>query len=267
MKIAPHRLIIKALLIVALVFPLCASEAVVLDWTTVWWPDGALSRNFNIDFSSPGQDVNVTISGSTGRFFDDYPQITEDFTGGFGSSTDQLDLFVNFGSLSEVITVTVTFDYDDGVDNVFFTLFDIDTASGSSYPRGFIDQVKNITGKAMDGTTVIPTITGSANNTVLYGGSLTQVVQGVSITSDTGSDSGNGNAYFDFGDHAIQSFTFTYGNSSTGVFSNPSQQGIGLYDISYTKAKPRVPEFHPAWAALMLCAATAIPSLLRSRFS
>jgi len=230
-----------------------SSYAIVLDWSNVSWPDGSLSRNFNVDSSNPGSDVNITITGNTSRFFDDYPQITDDFTGGLGSGTDQLDLFVNFSDLNEAITVTITFNYADGVDNVNFTLFDIDTANSSTYPRGFIDQIRNISARAMDGTSVIPTITSSANNTVLGGGTSSQVVQGVSVTSDTGSGSGDANANFDFGDNAIKSFTFTYGNAATGVVSNPAQQGVGLYDITYGKAKPRIPEFHPEAAAIVVC--------------
>lgn len=230
-----------------------SSYAIILDWSNVSWPDGSLSRNFNIDGSNPGSDVNITVTGNTSRFFDEYPQITEDFTGGFGSGTDQLDLFVNFNSLGESITVTVTFNYADGVDDVNFTLFDIDTSNSSSYPRGFIDQIRNITAVAMDGTTVLPIITSSDNNTVLYAGTSTQAAQGVSVTSDTGSGSGDANAVFDFADHALKSLTFTYASSATGVVSNPAQQGIGLYDITYEKAKPRIPEFHPEVAAIMVC--------------
>jgi hypothetical protein len=238
---------------------LATAHAVTLDWDSVTWTAGSLTNSYDIDPSKAGNDVTVTVSGNTAQFQQELasgnpmtPAITPDFQGGLGTTQNTLCLAVNFTNQSQAVTVTVDFSalYAAGVQNVSFTLFDIDfsNASGNTYQ----DQLRSIVATSIDGTTQIAaTITTSANNT-LSGSGINQVVNGTASTVDTGAGSGSGNVTISFGTAAIKSFTFTYGSGS-GTVADPTYQHVGIHDISFTP----VPEINPAWSALGSCLVAA----------
>jgi len=231
------------------------SQALTLDWDGVTWTAGSLSNSYDVDGATPGNDVAVTVSGNTAQLqpqlVSPYPQtpaVTTDFAGGLTPVQNTLSLAVNFTNQAQVITVTVDFSalYAAGVDNVSFTIFDVDfdNSGGSTYQ----DQLRSITALSIDGTTLIaPTITTSSSNT-LTGSGLTQVVTGTASVVDTGAGSGDGNVTISFGTNAIKSFTFTYGSGS-GTVADPTYEHIGLHDILFTP----VPEINPAWSAVASC--------------
>lgn len=227
----------------ALVLLVQPARALTFDWSTISWSDGSLSGSQVVD----GVTVTVSITGDTGFFISDYPQITDDFTGGL-SDPDVLDIFLNFNRDNRSITVTVTF--SETVTDVNFTLFDVDTASDGN---DFVDQVREIHANNGGGPDLAATVTGSANNTVSGSGTTSATVTGTASTSDTGFSSGNANATIDFGTNTVTSFTFTYGNDSSAQF-NPAQQGVGFYDIQFNK----VPEYHPALLAALACSLLAL---------
>jgi hypothetical protein len=176
------------------------------------------------------------------------PAITTDFAGGLGTAQNTLCIAVNFANQSQSITVTVDFSaaYTQGVQNVSFTLFDIDFSSASG--NNYMDQLRNIRALSIDGTTLIaPTITTSSANT-LSGTGLSQVVDGNASVPDTGAGSGNGNVTISFGAAAIKSLTFTYGSGS-GTVADPTYQHVGMGDLTFTP----VPEINPAWSSLASC--------------
>ncbi len=257
--------VVVPLLFLSLSLGVLPARAVVLDWSNVTWTPGSLTGSFDIDPDNAGNDVTVTITGNTSRFFSSsYPQITDDFTGGLGSGTDQLDLYMDYSNTSQAITVTVTFHYAGGVSDVEFTLFDIDTGAvtgkGKNPDRAFVDQVRSITATATNNTLVAPTITVANSTYTKTGGSGTnQTITGQDVANDF---SGQGSASISFGTNTVSSFTFTYGEGA-GSESDPFAQGIGLYDISY---KPKVPEFHPglisAGVCLLLAGARRFPKLM-----
>jgi hypothetical protein len=242
-------------------FLVSAAHAVTVDWDTLTWTAGSLTNSYDVDPAKPGNDVTVTVSGNTAQLQPELlspnpmtPAITTDFQGGLGAAPNTLCLAVNFANQSQGITVTVDFSalYALGVQNVSFTLFDIDFAnvSGSST---YQDQLSSITALSIDGTTLVaPTITTSANNS-LSGSGLTQVVNGTASTVDTGAGSGNGNVTISFGATAIKSFTFTYGSGGPSGVTDPTYQHVGIYDITFTP----VPEINPAWSALGSCLVAA----------
>ena len=242
-----HSLLMGILVLLAVLFPQ-STQAIVLDWNSVTWTSGALTGSFDIDPNNPGNDVTITITGSTGRFTGGRPEITTDFTGGFGSSPtpDNLELWMDFSNRSQSITVTVAFNYTGGVNAVDFMLFDVDTGPSSKGTRTFIDQVRSISAVSATSGLVAPTITTSANNSV-SGSGTNQVING---TGENPNNSADGNVGISFGTNYITSFTFTYGNPSSGVQSDPDSQSIGLYDINF---KPKVPEYRPGLIAAMLC--------------
>ncbi|HEX8898251.1 MAG TPA: hypothetical protein VF751_06100 [Chthoniobacterales bacterium] len=236
-------------------FLVTAANAVTLDWDTVTWTAGSLSNSYDIDAARPGNDITVTVSGNTAQLQQELasgnpmtPAITPDFQGGLATAPNTLCLAVNFTNQTQAVTVTVDFSalYTLGVQNVSFTLFDIDfsNVSGNTYQ----DQLRSIQAIDVNGNPVAATITTSANNT-LSGSGLTQVVNGTISTVDTGAGSGNGNVTISFGATAIQSFTFTYGSGGPSGVADPTYQHVGINDITFTP----VPEINPAWSALGSC--------------
>ena len=231
------------------------AQAITLDWDAVTWTAGTLSHSYDIDPAKAGNDITVTVSGNTARLTTELvspnpmtPAVTTDFQGGLSSAQNTLCLAVNFTNQSQSVTVTVDFSslYTLGVQNVSFTLFDIDysNVSGNTYQ----DQLTGITATSIDGTTqVAPTITTSANNSVT-GSGLTQVVNGTASTVDTGAGSGGGNLTISFG-VAIKSFTFTYGSGGPSGVTDPTYQHVGIHDITFTP----VPEVNPGWTAVGSC--------------
>jgi len=256
----------RSLLFLCLCLFAPAVLAVTLDWDTVAWTAGTLSNSYDIDPTKAGNDVTVTVTGNTGQLTTELaapnpmtPAVTSAFQGGLGSTEKTLCLAVNLANQSQSVTVTVSFsaNYTLGVQNVSFTLFDIDfsAASGNNYQ----DLLSSITALSVDGTTLVaPTITTSANNT-LSGSGLTQTVNGIVSTVDTGAGSGNGNVTISFGATAIKSFTFTYGSGS-GTVADPTYQHVGMHDVTFTP----VPELNPAWSALGSCLLTAVLILRHS---
>jgi hypothetical protein len=237
-------------------FLVATANAVILDWNTVSWTAGSLSNSYDVDAANAGSDITVTVSGNTAQFQQELasgnpmtPAITPDFQGGLASPTKTLCLAVNFTDQSQAVTVKVDFSalYTAGVQNVSFTLFDVDysNVSGNTYQ----DLLTAIKATSIDGTTMIaPTITTSSNNT-LSGSGVGQIVTGIISTVDTGTGSGNGNVIISFGAAAIKSFTFTYGSGGPPGVTDPTYQHVGINSISFTP----VPELNPAWSAVGSC--------------
>lgn len=253
-------------LLFALVVFSTTSRAVILDWDGVSWTPGSLSNSYDVDPSRAGNDITVTVSGNTSQLQPELaspnpmtPAITTAFQGGMGTAQNSLCIAVNFANQSQAITVTVDFSaaYTLGVQNVSFTLFDIDFSSASG--NNYMDQLRTIRALSIDGTTLIaPTITTSSANT-LSGTGINQIVNGNASVSDTGATSGNGNVTISFGAAAIKSLTFTYGSGS-GTVADPTYQHVGIGDITFTP----VPEINPAWSTIASCLiATAL--ILRHR--
>lgn len=229
-------------------------QAITLDWDTVTWTPGALANAYDIDPTKAGNDITVTVSGNTTQLQPELlspypmtPAITTDFQGGLATTQNTLCLAVNFADQSQSVTVTVDFSalYASGVQNVSFTLFDIDysNVTGNTYQ----DQLRSITATSITGALVAPTITTSANNGPPIGTGLNQVVNGNVSTNDLNPNSGLGNVTISFGTTAIRSFTFTYGS---GTMADPTYQHVGIHDITYLAA---VPEINPAWGAIGSC--------------
>jgi len=245
-----------ALLFAAICGP---SSALTINWGTEPWAAGSLQNSFDVDPAHAGNDVTVTVAGNTSQLQQELvapnpmtPAVTAAFQGGAGAPQNSLCIATNFANRSQGITVTVDFSaqYTQGVNNVSFTIFDVDfsNTSGNTYQ----DQIRSIMAVAVDGSLIAPTITTSVNN-VLSGTGLNQVVNGVVSTVDTGAGSGNANVTISFGNAAIRSFTFTYG-SGTGTVADPTYQHIGMSNVNFTP----VPEMNPAFGASLSCIAAML---------
>lgn len=227
-------------------------RGVTLDWSLVTWPQGSLTNSFDIDATNPGNDVRITITGDTQYLTGNNPQIDSQVTGGLGKNTLSLDLTSTFDLVTETWTLTVEFLYASGVENVSYTIFDIDSVT--SPPPA--DQLTKIYGIAAGSTNLVaPTIVGSSDN-VVTGSGVNQSVTG--ILPNPQADP-NGNVYISYSNTSISSFTYTMGMDTTN--GNPQQlrsMHSALYNIVYSKPVPEVgvflgPGVIAVFAAAFLC--------------
>lgn len=216
------------------------SSALVLNWNSVSWTN-QYSNTFDVD-PNVINDITVTMSGNLNRFTNDAttgvatPAITTTLQGGLGP-VPALELAANLGTNS-LLTISVDFSaqYTQGVENVSFTLFDIDKGADN-------DRIINIYATALDGTThLAATITNLGSVVSLTGTGLTQVLSGSTASADASAD---GNATISFGANAIIGFSFSFENSN----GPPKFQDISIGNISFTP----VPEVNPTIAAATVC--------------
>lgn len=238
------RVLLSLLLCGFVLLPWFKAQAIVLDWDSVNYSSGSFSQSFDIDPNNPGNDITITITGDTG-FFAQNVNDTTDLTGGLSPAQQSLFMNMNYDTRNQLITVSVSFNYANGVSGVSFSIFDIDKSTAGN-DSGYTDKIV-LLGRSLTGALVAPSgiTTSSANETV---GSGTNIyVRGTAGATDS---TGSGNATYSFNSSTtITNFTFTYGNDSSAP-SNPGNQWIALHDITFT---PKVPEWHPGLIASAAC--------------
>lgn len=210
-------------------------RGVVLDWSLVSWPLNSLTNSFDIDSSNPGNDVRITITGDTDYITGNNPQIDSQITGGYGTSAKSLDLTTTFDTQYQQWTLTVEFLYSNGVQDVSFTILDIDAVTDP--PPA--DQLRNIYATAVGSTNLVaPTIVGSVDN-VVTGSGVNQTVTGVTPNQQSSAD---GNVYVSYSNTPISSFTYTFAMDSNVVLHGGkiASQHNALYDITFSKPVPEV---------------------------
>jgi hypothetical protein len=248
------------------------TRGAILDWDTVTWSAGSLTGSFDIDSANAGNDVTITISGVTSGFSTSsggYPAINTLKTGGLVPVQDALCFMMDWAARTASVTVTVVFNYAQGVNNVNFMLFDIDSNASSGTTRGYMDQIRNI--QALDLSDATVTCLSSSLNlgsaVVRSGTGVGMTLTGRVTASDTTSA---GNATIDFGSTVIKQFSFDYGNktASTGgtssnpiVSSNPAAQSISFHDVNFTP----VPEKGVLGCAIGVCLLAAFWNIFCSR--
>jgi hypothetical protein len=234
-----------------------SSHAVVLDWSNVSWTANSLSQSYDVDNTYAGNDISIGVSGDTDRLESGFPVDDNGLTGGFGSGAEALRLRADFNKDYQVLTVTITFNYNtwlaDGAQNVSFTIFDIDT-DGS-----YVDQINGISGIDQNGQTVAATLTGGSGVSIANNGAVDATATG---TASQGANSSGGNLTIDFGTNVLTSLTFTYANDTTAA-KNPNVQNVSMYNISFTKHA--IPEVGSSWVALGVCGAVVGLRQLRRR--
>ena len=246
------------------------ARAILLDWDTLDWTASAYSMTFfatntanastagsrgifyaDDEYSGSGA-ITIAITGNTNAFtgatvFSPSPN---DFAGGNldgGTGERTLVMDLNFASRNSNVIITVTFsNYTGGVTGVFFKIFDIDVPSNLTK---YVDRVTNLYARSNTGPAIAPTgVTGSPD-AVVSGSGTNFLITGTNAQASN--TSSNGTAHVDFGTNYITTFTFTYANSPDSA-SNPAEQAIALYDISF-KPKPKVPEVGTSLAAATCC--------------
>lgn len=266
MNLTNINLRVISTLLLAFFLGICAQGA-VLSWGTgatpnYTWTAGApgtnstVSQSFNNDASHTGNDVTISISNKSAVWSTaanapapgyNFP-IVNSYTNGGVTNRDALQLRVNSeGSTTDGITITISFTYGStasGVNNLSFSLYDIDYSAGQ-----YRDTITQITASTSTGSIVGPSsITGSVDNTVTGSGTGCQIAGNATSTNTTG----NANATISFGSTVVNSVTFKWLNTDSGL----GAQVIGLGDISYNVVP--TPEMNPGFAATMACAAGII---------
>lgn len=235
------------------------AQAVVLDWSAVTWAPGSLSNSYNVDTAIPGNNVTVSVVDSNGRRINDpgtglgSPDISTTLTGGNSPAQKNLLLAMGLAKATETLTITLTFSapFAAQLHDVSFMLFDIDLqGGGSGGNNAYQDQIRSITG-ASGTTTLAPTISGVGSAVTASGTDVNQVLTANAAAADNTS---TGNATISFSsDTGINSVTFAFGSGSA-VQSNPTNQMIGISNITFTP----VPEIDPAWISTAVAVAAAI---------
>jgi len=215
------------------------APSVVLDWSALSWTPGSLTNSYDIDASNPGNDITIAVSGDTQYLRTDNvapnpqtPDISTEKQGGYPLGALSLLFEVDYTNRFNSITITVSFNYAQGVSLDSATIFDIDLTG--SAPYGFQDEVRKIWGTGIGGTNFGPNIIVS-NAVTRTGSGTNQILTGTAGVPDTGAGSGAGNAILLFTNQPITGFTFTYG-SSTAAQTDPVRQGISLYNMQWRPA-------------------------------
>ena len=236
-------------------------HAVILDWDAATWTSGSLSNSYDIDSAHPGNDISVAVAIGGGAILTSdpitgaaSPTRNNTLAGGLTPAQNSLKISADLSSSTAYITITIDFAafYPAGVENLSFTLFDIDL-NGSSY-RGQ-DEISSIVG--LNGaTSVAPTITGVGGSVTHSGTGVNQHLIGNADAVDTSS---LGNAMISFA-NPVTSVSFRWDRGPDATGSAPTGS-LALHDISFTP----VPEVNPALTAAGLCAAGVVLRLCRRR--
>lgn len=222
------------------------TQAITLDWNSVDWTTNSLSQSFDIDAGNPGNDITITISGDTGDIDDSGGASPDDntiITGGQGATQESLYLAANYnGSGSNELIVTITFSagYIYGVENVEFTIFDMDRDSGV-----WRDQIDEMEGTRGGSTVSFADLTGTGFHDIFDSGTVDALARGDGPNDNADPDADDANLGVLFNDAPVDSVTFRWTNQDSAL----GFQYIGIYDITYT---PAVPEPATVASALLL---------------
>lgn len=258
-----RRIAIYASLLALPLLAPSSSRATLLDWNSVTWTPGSLTKSFDIDPAHAGNDITVSFSLSSGAAFQsNNPSIGNTFTGGPNTANKALNMNIDLANATAFVRVKVDFLYAGGVNNAKFSLFDIDRSAGAG--TAWQDQARYFSGQSMSNNTIMPTgVTGSSGNAVTYApGNTGYTATGISNIVNSGAGSQNANVNITYGQSYIKSMYFDYGSGS-GVKANPDAQGIGLGGISFTPAA--TPEINPSAGAVLGCFAGLLLYGLRRR--
>ena len=217
-------------------------NAAVLDWDTNTWPapvggTPTLSQIYAI----AGGNVTVTISGDTNGLVttgsNSAPQTSNFQTGGLTPAENGLFLRMDFPEgvppvNAQSIIVTYTFSHPDGVNNISFDVFDIDSSLNQW------QDVAQTTGTLLGGGSINPsTITSGTANT-------NDGINTATGTASAGNTSAAGNVGFAFNQSNIASFTFVYSNNAPNT-SGSHNQWAAIHDINFTVPPTLTKSFSP----------------------
>ena len=199
----------------------CGAAATVHDWDNNAWPSGDLSNSY----TTSGETITWSLTGDTASLQVNpdgsgtaLPALSDYDSGGLVPTENALLMLVDYPSrTSEILTTVDVGVAGTGVDELQFSLFDVDYASGQ-----FEDKIA-LTG-SLGGVPVLPTLSRGPSNTVSAGVALG--------TAGAANNSNLGTVYVTF-QSPVDQFVISYG-SGTGATTpvNPGQQAISIHDVS-----------------------------------
>jgi hypothetical protein len=179
------------------------------DWDNYTYNNGDVSNTYALP---EGTNMKVSVSSNGASIVTG--ETNTNITGGQGAGT--VGLFLNGNQNLQVNSIDVSFKWDQAIDGLQYTIFDLDQLGGQ-----YVDSVTII--GFYDGFVVFPALTGSANNTA-----TTNRASGDASTNDALATANLGVAFSE----PIDSMVIFYGNASTAP-SAPGNQWITIWDLSY----------------------------------
>ena len=179
------------------------------DWDNYVYNDGDVSNTYNLP---DGTNMTVAVASNGASLV--AGETNTNLTGGEGAGT--VGLFLNGNQNLQVNSIDVTFSFDQAIDSLEYTIFDVDQLGGQ-----YVDSITII--GFFDGFVVFPTMTASANNTVTQNRAVGDV--------STADNLATANLDVAFAE-PIDSMVVFYGNGSTAPPA-PGNQWITIWDFSY----------------------------------
>ena len=146
-----YKIVLKRFLFWGIMLSGSSAFAATFDWSSTGWNDGDTSGSFT-DVDGSGIDVTVTITGNTGNFDTNYPQLNND---GGGLSNDHLEEDLNFDDNTQSVTTTFKFSVPVKLSSLIWR--DIDAMNQSSWSgTTLFDDKIIITAKDTNGNIIYP---------------------------------------------------------------------------------------------------------------
>lgn len=264
---------LKISVLAFLVFLSCATttRAVTFDWASApagsWNTVLASGTSETVDYFKGGSGFGVAVTvfnngetlatdtGGTGA-----PAVFTTGTGFLDGGTNTRGLVFNASTTASTASysqVTINFNYVNGVKNVSFAIWDVDSGGG------WIDKIANISATAVGGATVFPTTFTSAvaGFNTIAGANGTLAATGTASAANTGANGNQGNINVAFTQN-VTSITFQYSNALAGTRTT---QHIGVGDITFTANGAAFPEVGSAAGSLALCGGMLLGCRVRRR--
>ena len=245
------------------------AQTSVLDWNTVDWTATGSAGNtisqtfYNVDGSGIDITISLTLTADSEQYRNPYnrrdrytsytdwinggPDDNNTF-GGDGSTQADESLYLGIDLASDDITqsyLDVTITFSEAVDNVNFSLFDVDQY-GYNYYGGyetgiqFEDVIEQIEGSYM-GTTVAGSVTHDASYIQQITNASGTAYKGNTDLYDVYDQNDNPGSTLNLAwSSPVDTISFRYG-SGTGAVADPGTQAIGLSSISFSQYQA-VPE-------------------------
>lgn len=188
----------------------CPTEDRTLaEWDNYTYTNGDVSNTYNLP---DGTNMTVAVASNGASIV--AGETNSNLTGGQGAGT--VGLFLNGNQNLQVNSIDVTFSFDQAIDSLEYTIFDVDQLGGQ-----YVDSITII--GFFDGFVVFPAMTASANNTVTQNRAVGDV--------STADDLATANLDVAFSE-PIDSMVIFYGNGSSAPAA-PGNQWITIWDFSY----------------------------------
>lgn len=250
---------------VALLLLTLPGAGVTLDWGALpegqSWTNGDTKGSFDPDPANAGNGLSINIVSNGVKFSKEHPQNVQYDPEMQIGNDDAYSLRLRTPGMENEknsVTVTITFHYAAGVNNVSFSLLDVD-GSDSKAGGKWIDRISAISATPVEGPADSVALTGESVNPKVSilsdSGTLGMTVEGNPGAGDVTDHSGD--VTFSTGETLITSITFTWNNP--GKYFD--DQAIAIGNINFTP----VPEIGASLGAWILCGGLLVLSRRRAR--